>query len=258
MTKQVDKQVAIAVPGEWAIQKLLGPTLDQIGNDMQKLYSVGRDKILTVAIRKSDVKDGKKANLRVARDVFWNGSFTDESICAEYFGGILASSRSKDGKDDRGIYYTDIIKSLSSQQLLLHYIIYRALNKLWLEMPKDKKRPNAGMGSELDNYKIWFASKEIEKSGIISVEKDVIALHNKGLVGGGYEANTHPFGGNKTLPYVKISPTTLGIQLYAVAFNKLELWRTLPFEDFGEFSNIETPRLFAFSVEELLNKAGLK
>lgn len=85
MSKDEQNQLSI-IPGEWAVKKLLGPTLDEIGTDLQKLYSIGRDKILSVAVRKSNVNDGKKANLRVARDVFWNGSFTDEAICAEYFG----------------------------------------------------------------------------------------------------------------------------------------------------------------------------
>ena len=62
---------------------------------MNKLDIVGRD-------------DGKQANLGVSRDVLWNGAFSTESICAEYFGGILASSRSEDGKDDSAIpFVTD-------------------------------------------------------------------------------------------------------------------------------------------------------
>lgn len=95
--------------------KLLGKTADAISTDLASLYTSGRDKIAQVAIRKvKNPDDGKIANIRVARDVFWNGSYSDESICAEYFGGILAASRSSDGKDDTGVFYVDIIKSLSS------------------------------------------------------------------------------------------------------------------------------------------------
>lgn len=256
MTDKSDTSLSI-VPGEWAVKKLLGPTLDEIGNDLQKLYSTGRDKIIAVAIRKSNVKDGKKANLRVARDVFWNGSFTDEAICAEYFGGILASSRSTDGKDDRGVYYTDIIKSLSSQQLLLHYIIYHSLNKLWREMSSDKNRPNVGDANEIGQYHIWFATKEVEESGIISMEKDLIALNSKGLIND-FEGKAHKLEEGREIPYTHVQPTTLGVQLYAVAHNKLAVWRQIPFEDFGEFPDIKVPTLFTFSIEELLVKAGLK
>lgn len=251
------KQLAIALPGEWAVKKLLGPALDEVGGDLKSLYSTGRDKILSVAIRKSNLNDKKKANLRVTRDVFWNGSFTDDAICAEYFGGILASSRSVDGKDDRGVYYTDIIKSLSSQQLLLHYIIYHCINKLWLGMTADKKRPNAGDVNEIGIYSLWLSTIELEYSGVISIDKDLIALNSKGLVGD-FEAKGHKLESGQEVPYTEVKITTLGIQLYVVAHNKLSEWRRFPVENFGEFPDIKVPRYFAFSLDELLIKAGLK
>ena len=110
--------------------KLLGKTADKIAIDIAGLYDKGKDMIFEATNRKvSNINDGKQANLRVARDVFFNGSFSDEAICAEYFGGILAASRSDDGRDDQGIYYVDLIKGLSSKQLNLHYVLYRSLNK---------------------------------------------------------------------------------------------------------------------------------
>jgi hypothetical protein len=238
--------------------KLLGKTAEAISDDLANLYKAGLDKIVSVAIRKTpDIEDGKSANLRVTRDVFFNGSFTDEAICAEYFGGILASSRSIDGKDDIGVFYTDIIKSLSSSQLKLHYIIYHSLNKLWVEMPEEKIRPNAGMGTETGQYNIWFSTIELQNIGI-DVEKDLIALHCKELIGLNYEALGHKLEDGKEVPYTKVGPTTLGIQLYAVAHNKLPVWRNLPIEDFGEFHDIKTPKFFAFSIDDLLNKGKLK
>jgi len=238
--------------------KLLGKTAEAISDDLANLYKAGRDKIVSVAVRKTlDMEDGKIANLRVARDVFFNGSFTDEAICAEYFGGILASSRSVDGKDDAGVFYTDIIKSLSSSQLKLHYIIYYTLNKLWLEMPKEKTRPNAGMGTETGQYNIWFSTIEIQNLGV-DVEKDLIALHSKELIGSSYEALGHKLEDGKEVPYTKVGPTTLGIQLYAVAHNKLPVWRNLPLEDFGVFPDIKTPQFFGFSIDDFLKKGKLK
>ena len=257
MAEDNAKQIAVAVPGEWAIKKVLGPVLEEIGGDLQTLYKAGREKIVSATLRKINPDDGNRANLRVARDVFWNGSFTDEAICAEYFGGILASSRSADGKDDRGVYYTDIIKSLSSQQLLFHYVIYSSLNRLWLEMPAEKERPNVGMGTELQNYTAWFSTNELESLGI-SVEKDLIALANKGLINDNYEAKGHKLQDGREVPYTKIIPSTLGVQLYAVAHNKLPDWRKLPLESFGQFQNIKLPNYFGLSIEDLLAKANLK
>lgn len=257
MAEDNTKQIAVAVPGEWAIKKVLGPVLDEIGGDLQTLYKAGREKIVSATLRKINPDDGNRANLRVARDVFWNGSFTDEAICAEYFGGILASSRSADGKDDRGVYYADIIKSLSSQQLLLHYIIYFSLNKLWLDMPADKERPNVGVVTELQNYGMWFATRELVTLGI-NVDNDLVALASKGLIKDDYEAMDHKLEDGRNFPYTKINLSILGVQLYAVAHNKLPDWRKLPFENFGQFQDVKVPNYFALSIEELLTKAKLK
>ena len=171
--------------------KLLGKTAEAISEDLARLYAAGRDKIITSALRKTrNINDGGKANLRVARDIFFNGSFTDESISAEYFGGVLASSRSIDGRDDRGIFYTDIIKSLSSQQLLFHYLIYRALNKLLLEMPPDKKRPDVAIFDDLQQYHVFFVTKELISLGL-NGEKDLIAITSKGLLDDNCEAQPY-------------------------------------------------------------------
>jgi len=238
--------------------KLLGKTAETISDDIANLYKAGRDKLVSAAVRKTaNMEDDKIANLRVARDVFFNGSFTDEAICAEYFGGILASSRSIDGKDDLGVFYTDIIKSLSSSQLKLHYIVYYSLNKLWIEMPREEERPNAGMGTQTGKYNIWFSTIELQNLGV-DVEKDLIALHSKELIGSNYEALGHKLEDGKEVPYTKVGPTTLGIQLYAVAHNKLLVWRNLPSEDFGEFPDIRTPNFFALSLDDFLKKGKLK
>ena len=135
-----------ALPGEWALQRAFGPVLSEIGEDLKKLYAIGRDSILAAGYKKiANPEDGKKANLRVTRDVFWNGAFTDDAICAEYFGGVLAASRSNDGHDDSAIQYVSVIKSLSSSQLRLHYFIYSGLNRILYQLSKSV---NVAQGSE--------------------------------------------------------------------------------------------------------------
>lgn len=159
MTDLAEKGVGIALPGEWAVKKLLGPVLSEIGDDIKRLYAAGRDRILTTAINKiDDIDDGKTPNLRVTRDVLWNGAFSEDKVCAEYFGGILASSRTDDGKDDSSIQFVDVIKSLSAKQLRLHYVAYYALNKLLIQKERDI---NVGQGTEIQSVEIWMESLEL-------------------------------------------------------------------------------------------------
>ena len=122
--------------GEWALEKAFGPVLTEIGEDLKRLYAVGRDKILIAGYKKiKNKEDGRKANLRVAQDVFWNGAFTDDEICAEYFGGILAASRSEDGKDDSAIEICERhqINVIATIAITLLYILWSEPNTISVE-----------------------------------------------------------------------------------------------------------------------------
>jgi len=250
-----DKQLEISLPGEWALKKAFGPVLGELGEDMKKLYSVGRDKILLKAYNKIDDKDdGKKANLRVARDVFWNGSFTDEEICAEYFGGILASSRSENGKDDNGIHYADVIKSLSSKQLELHYIIYNSLNKLFLGKEKEI---NVGQSTELHRESVWFSTLELASTLSLKIDTDLNVLYKQGLLHE-YKTDQHRLEENKSLPYIMVKPTTFGVLLYAIAHNSFGEWRRFSVKEFGDFKDIKLPKFYGATLEDLLEVARLK
>lgn len=240
-------------------KQLLGKTLDVISDDIAKIYTIGRDKIIEVAVRKTKkIDDGFQSNLRVTREVFWNGSFTDEAICAEYFGGILSSSRSKDGKDDAGVYYVDLIKSLSSTQLLAHYIIYKSINQLLTSIP-DKHTLNCGSQRDLLRAEIYFSFIEFgQKLGSNSkVGPDLFALSSKGLVHE-FESENHKLEDGLNFPYLKILPSPLGIQLYAISNNNFDNWQNFSSMNLGEFKDIDCPPHFTFDIKTLLNDVNLK
>lgn len=250
---------AVAIgAGSWFGNKLLGPTCELIGNDLGQLYQKGRDRIANNAIKKTkNIDDGWEANLRVTRDVFWNGSFTDEAICAEYFGGILASSRSEDGKDDTGVFFVDIIKSLSSGQLKMHYIIYRTLNKEFLSN-EQKKTLNPGQESELSNEELFFPLKGIlEQFGKEDVGAILHGLHAKNLIDD-FQTENYDFGDGTNMGYLKVCPKSLGVQLFSIANNMFSEWRKFSTVDFGDFEDIVLPTFYAQSVDILLERAGLK
>lgn len=238
-------------------KKLLGKTFDVVSADIAKLYEKGRDKIIEKASKKiTNADDGKSANLRVTRDVFWNGSFTDESICAEYFGGILASSRSTEGKDDTGVYYVDLIKSLSSDQLKLHYLIYLSFNKYFVG-DSSKSQLNPGQETELAQETIFLSLNELlQITGIKDTARDLHAIRAKGLIGD-FQTQGHKLQDGRQVPYLKVSPTSVGIQLYAVAHNKLDEWRNFVTIDFGDFDSMNPPKFRGKNIEDLLTSAGI-
>ena len=252
-----DKKLSIALPGEWALQKVLGPILGEIGGDLKTLYASGRDKITQAAARKvTNLEDGAKANLRVARDVFWNGSYTDESICAEYFGGILAASRSSDGKNDSGVFYVDIIKSLSSGQLKMHYIIYRTLNKELIANDV-KKDLNPGQETDLGREQLYIPLNSLDDQ-LKGEDLGAIlhGLHAQGLIGT-FQTDIHKLGEETGVRYLEACPSPLGVQLFAIANNKFADWRNYSNVDFGDFEDIVLPQYYGQSMDQLCKRAGI-
>ena len=247
MADSAEKGIEIALPGEWAVRKLLGPVLCEIGDDIKRLYAAGRDRILTTAVNKiDDIDDGKAPNLRVTRDVLWNGAFSDDNVCAEYFGGVLASSRTDDGKDDSSIQFVDAIKSLSAKQLRLHYVTYYALNKLLIH---EKRAINVGQGTEIQAVEIWMASLELVSVHDINIATDPNALWRHGLFHE-YRTDTANLG-DKELPYTMVKPTTFGVMLYAAAHNKMNQWQKFSTMDLGSFDGTTPPSIYGSALSSI-------
>lgn len=72
---------------------------------------------------------------RAAYKIFVEAAFNDDSIVAEYLGGVLAASRAN---DDAGVAVTALIGRLSAVHLRLHYIVYREIRRLW---PRGEELP---------------------------------------------------------------------------------------------------------------------
>jgi hypothetical protein len=243
-----EKVVAAAVPGEWAVRKLIGPLFDEVGTDLARAYAAGRDKLLSKATSKvEDLEDGRRANLRVAKDVLMNGSITDDEVCAEYFGGVLASSRSEDGADDGAIGYVGAIQGMSSKQLRLHYFIYNELNRL---LSESSEKVHVGQGSELNKWGVYILTGELMLSGM-DVTREMVALSRLGLVSN-WTVNSHPFDEGKLIPYLMATPTTFGVLLYAVAHNRLSSWTQFSSEYFGVFDGIKPLGMAERTLEALV------
>jgi len=238
-----DKKVSISLPGEWILQKTLGPVLVEIGDDLKRVYTKGRDKIIEKAYKKIDnPEDNKSANLRIAHDVLTNGAFTDNEICAEYFGGVLASSRSEGGENDDAMQLLNTIKSLSSKQLYLHYIIYNSLNKL---LTAEETPINVGQSDQIQRKRIWLNLEELNKLKIKHDTDFNILLES-------YQTNIHKISEMHLFPYACAAPTTYGVLLYSVAHNALPKWRLFSQELFPDFDEVALPQKYAFSLNELI------
>ena len=239
------------VGGGWVAKKLLGPTLETIGDDLQKLYAAGRDRIVNRAAEKvDDLDDGKCANLRVARDVLWNGAFSESEVCTEYYSGLLAASRSADGLDDEAAPFVDVVKSLASRQLKLHYSIYRSLERILEQAHANGETFDvSAIHGRMD---VFFTGHDPHKSAL-----DLQVLLRNGLIAEFATDSKMITRKDRewVLLFCKARPTMFGISLYAAAHNQLEWWQAFGLRHFGEFGDIEPPKIYGQTMEELLDRA---
>ena len=90
------------------LNKVLGPTADYVGEEVKHLVeraNVNLGTIFKSAERKlgSKVDSPGAVNPRVFKQIWDEGRFIEDELAAEYFGGLLASSRSPDGKNELGL-----------------------------------------------------------------------------------------------------------------------------------------------------------
>jgi hypothetical protein len=244
------KAGGIIVSAAAAAKIVLGPTAQLIGEDIMKMYAAGRDKILEKAFRKiSNLDDGKAANLRIAHDIFVNGVVTDDEICAEYFGGMLAASRSENGSNDEPIQFVSVTKSLSSHQLRLHYQLYSSLHSI---ARSHAKEINVGHDVELAKATVWLSALELGES-YPDLDSGLVILHRTGLIHS-WKRSFHQIDESRMLPYVNFVGSSFGVQLFAAAHNKLHEWRQFCLIDFASWDPVKVLRYKAFSLDELIGQ----
>jgi hypothetical protein len=123
--------------GKDGLQKLLGPTADYLGTGLRE-FTQRRVENIGKIFQSAEKKLGNKINgpgevpPKVLKSVLNEGSYATESIAVEYFGGILASSRTDQGRDDRGARLAKILDGLSTYQLRAHYLIYATVRRIFI------------------------------------------------------------------------------------------------------------------------------
>lgn len=119
------------------LTKLIGPTADYIGGEMKGLVekcNINIGDIFAKAYRKlgTRLEQPGAVNPRVLKNIFDEGKFCEDDLSKEYFAGVLAASRTEDGKDDRGVTNAKLVSNLSSFQIRTHYIFYTLLRSTFV------------------------------------------------------------------------------------------------------------------------------
>jgi len=118
------------------IEKLLGPTAEYLGEGIRDLAQkriINIKRIFEKATGKlgNDLDKNGLVPPRVLWEVLGEGSFCEDEIEAEYFAGVLASSRTLEERENRGASYVKMVTRLSNYEIRTHYIFYTAIRKLY-------------------------------------------------------------------------------------------------------------------------------
>lgn len=118
------------------IEKLLGPTADYLGGGL-KHWTERRIDNVTRILDNARLRLGSKIDSegavppKVLKTVLEEGSFCDDELTAEYFGGVLASSRSDVSRDDRGAAFVNLVARLTSYQIRSHFFFYNLIKLIF-------------------------------------------------------------------------------------------------------------------------------
>ncbi|MBI2271992.1 MAG: hypothetical protein HYU69_16760 [Bacteroidetes bacterium] len=217
------------------VGKILGPTADYLGKGL-KDFTEKRVDTLKNIFSNAGKKLGKKldeesggVSPKVLKGIINEGSYCDDFLSVDYFGGVLASSRSGISRDDRGAYFNALISRLSSYQLRLHYIMYHTVKELYngesTNVAFDQERNNLRVFIPIETYAIAMDFVEEEKKEISNlINHSIFGLLKEDLIDGYFQ-----FGGKehiqKTFPESNVGgmilqPSPLGIELFLWAYGK--------------------------------------
>jgi hypothetical protein len=126
------------------LEKLLGPTAEYLGAGVLD-WTKHRIDNVTQIFQEATTKLGDRIEVpgtippRVLKSVLNEGSFCEDKVATEYFGGVLASSRG-DGRDDRGTALMSLLGRLSTYQIRSHFLFYSIIRVLYSGMKENLLR----------------------------------------------------------------------------------------------------------------------
>jgi len=197
------------------LEKMLGPSFEYVGRALEGLLERYGNKNVENIVRRAIKLLGSKAERpgsvdpRVMRAVIEDGSFVADLLAQTYFAGVLASSRTEDGADDRGLLFLSTLKSLPNAQIALHYHYYSWLRKAFAGGPF---RLNDQFEHGSFQMFVPMVSLGIDT---VSVADAIIGLAQTGLIRDSYNlALSVNVPGYGPTTGVVVGPSHFGVRLY--------------------------------------------
>ncbi|MEO1082517.1 MAG: hypothetical protein AAFY29_23385 [Pseudomonadota bacterium] len=177
---------------EDGVARLLGPTAEYLGEELE-VYTQRRIDNVGRIFARAEAKLGSKLDQpgqvppKVLKTIINDGCYADNLLAIEYFGGVLASSRTENGRDDRGARIARMVDSMSSFQLRSHFITYAAVASVFQNKSMSIGDPAHREAMQLFiPYAGWADAMELtnaERQSPQLVSHIWFGLANDGLIG---------------------------------------------------------------------------
>jgi hypothetical protein len=227
-----------AIGSAKVVEKILGPTADYLGLGIRdwaqrRIENVGR--IFENAQKKLGARLEEPGTVppKVLKGILDEGSFCDDELAGEYFGGVLASSRSEVGRDDRGAAFIALIGRLSAYQIRSHFVFYRMIHMLYEGVDEN-------IGTHQGRHRLrtliplsaYVAAMEFgERENVESILSHVMfglsreyLVEQDFLYGSVEHLRSQSNYAAAEGPSILLSPSVLGVELYLWAHGRGDLY----------------------------------
>lgn len=238
--------------------RVLGPSADEIGEALRRktAYRVGN---VTRIVEKADAKSSGEGKVppRIAYRVLEEGSYCDDELMAEYLSGVLAGSRTRYGRDDRGIVWSTLVTGLSSIQIRAHFLLYRE----WAARLQEITDPDLNVGVDGGRRKVRMQidlsefllalQPDAEVADLSGLTHAITGLHRVGLIDSHYQwgPTADLVGVASSFPEVLIiQPSTAGMELYGWAAGTAGMTPKEFLLEARSFAEDEVPRLSGVEI----------
>lgn len=252
-----------ALGGAKLLDKILGPTADYLGEGLKNLAEKAVNNCTRIFVKAKEklgdrIEQNGAVPPKVLKGIIQEGAFCDDELTAEYFGGVLASSRSEVSRDDRGASFISLISRLSSYQIRSHFVIYHILKKLYLgtnlRIGRQKNREKIGIF--ISHIEFDAAMEFSEKESSTQILPHVMwGLYREGLITAftmGRKDQLREFWKDADTAGIIFQPSAFGVELFCWAHGRSDI----PTNDFLSV-DVQLPLKIKISIPQNAQKIPL-
>ncbi len=220
------------------VLKLLGPTAEYLGEglkDWTEKAQKNTGRVFEAAAKKLGSKIDEEGGVppRVLKGILEEAPFADDELTAEYFGGVLASSRSAVPRDDRTATLISLLGRLSSYQIRFHYILYSVVKAIFngrelnvnTEGAKGREAMQLFIPERVYVTAMDFSKEERPKENVI-FDHVIWGLFKESLINQGFAMGSteiiREFSQTAAEPGLVFTPSALGVELFLAAYGKAD------------------------------------